>query len=568
MIIFDPNIPETESRIQSEPIRRNFNALNDVSNQLTPTPDTDVGSTSVVIGAADKVYFEDNLYIPFSGEKFDLGALITGVSTFSTAGTFKEIIVFFKAVEVSPGEFEGQLGFIEGLQANTSNHTVDTAASIINNIANQFIPDPSTGAQVSADDGFGNSPIDDSIIICSVLVTNDGQTGIRGAINPVLEADLIDIRPVVQRTVNTQALTDHIAAPTLAQAHPGSVITNSIINSTSTLATSTVAATNILPVASTAAFDPGTLGFDPIVRITPDIVLTAGSTFITAKVTGISGSSLVLDHEVSVSSGSQVIRGEITLDKMVFDLVQELEPVLERDFTTGGVQLTSATTGAIPLSGDVSGTSSVNVVDTVGGKTAAEITTVVDLTSDINSNTTHRGTTTGNPHSVVATEISDFDTEVGNNTDVSANTTHRSSDGTDHADVVSNNSHRINTSNPHSVTAAQAGAAPTSHNHSASDITSGTLPVNRGGTGATTAVNARETLGIFAGSATLSSGSVNINVSGQFDPTAAFITVTARTTQAAAAQAPIVTGTRTGTTFDIDSEDGTDTRIVDWIAII
>ena len=45
--------------------------------------------------------------------------------------------------------------------------------------------------------------------------------------------------------------------------------------------------------------------------------------------------------------------------------------------------------------------------------------------------------------------------------------------------------HIANKNNPHKVTAAQAGAAPTSHKHAATDITSGTLPVARGGTGVT-----------------------------------------------------------------------------------
>lgn len=42
------------------------------------------------------------------------------------------------------------------------------------------------------------------------------------------------------------------------------------------------------------------------------------------------------------------------------------------------------------------------------------------------------------------------------------------------------------------------GAAPASHNHSASNITSGTLPIVRGGTGATTATAARSALGAQA----------------------------------------------------------------------
>ena len=47
------------------------------------------------------------------------------------------------------------------------------------------------------------------------------------------------------------------------------------------------------------------------------------------------------------------------------------------------------------------------------------------------------------------------------------------------------------------LTAANVGAAPTSHNHSASNITSGTLPIARGGTGAGSAAAARTNLGVM-----------------------------------------------------------------------
>lgn len=49
--------------------------------------------------------------------------------------------------------------------------------------------------------------------------------------------------------------------------------------------------------------------------------------------------------------------------------------------------------------------------------------------------------------------------------------------------VLSLVAHIGNKANPHGVTAKQAGAAAASHNHSTSDITSGTLGVARGGTG-------------------------------------------------------------------------------------
>ena len=49
------------------------------------------------------------------------------------------------------------------------------------------------------------------------------------------------------------------------------------------------------------------------------------------------------------------------------------------------------------------------------------------------------------------------------------------------------------------VTPTNIGAAPTTHSHSASDITSGTLAITRGGTGATTAADALKNLGIYIG---------------------------------------------------------------------
>ena len=57
------------------------------------------------------------------------------------------------------------------------------------------------------------------------------------------------------------------------------------------------------------------------------------------------------------------------------------------------------------------------------------------------------------------------------------------------------NAHKSNTNNPHNVTCGQIGAAQSEHNHSAANITSGTLPVERGGTGVNTSEAMR---GLFA----------------------------------------------------------------------
>jgi len=57
--------------------------------------------------------------------------------------------------------------------------------------------------------------------------------------------------------------------------------------------------------------------------------------------------------------------------------------------------------------------------------------------------------------------------------------------------------HVRNSSNPHNSTPTNTGSAPRSHNHSASNITSGTLSVTRGGTGQTSLSGLANALGSY-----------------------------------------------------------------------
>lgn len=56
----------------------------------------------------------------------------------------------------------------------------------------------------------------------------------------------------------------------------------------------------------------------------------------------------------------------------------------------------------------------------------------------------------------------------------------------------------LSAKNPHNISSADISAAAEDHKHSADDVTTGTFPISRGGTGAATATEAREKLGVAA----------------------------------------------------------------------
>lgn len=181
---------------------------------------------------------------------------------------------------------------------------------------------------------------------------------------------------------------------------------------------------------------------------------------------GIAVADVVLGPAVAVDENLAVYDG--VTGKLIKDSAKSVNDVV--------MAASIGVTSNIPIYSDVTGRlitdSGVGINDvtqntmhrnTVSGNPhnvlAVEITDFdveVSNNVDVSANTTHRNTVTGNPHDVLAVQITDFDVEVANNADVSANTVHRSSDGTDHSDVVLNNGHRATvTGNPHDVLATQ-----------------------------------------------------------------------------------------------------------------
>jgi len=431
MIKFDPTIPESESRLRSEPIRTNFNALNNRTDHLTPVA-TDPATTNVSIGAAT-AWFEDNILIPFEGSLQALGSSTIGVSIFNASGSFKEVIIYYK---IESGT--GILGFIESAEKDIRNHSLDTAAELISDPTIQRIPNETTGISEEVPDAIdGISPLDNSIIICSVLVTNNGQTGQQGAINPLFDSDIIDLRPFMHRTFETKSLTAHLDAASLAEAHPNALITNDIIRTISTLTSTNASATADIPVNNTAIFDLG-----DIVRYVVTDGVTAETVdkdteFETGSIIDIDNpvGTITLDRQIATIKGDHpVIRGELTLDRMSYDIVKELSDVMQRD-AYGDIQLIG---GATALFGDVTGTLAASVVSLVGGKTAAQVATAVD---DLTTHEANSGIHfTEASISITNSQVSDFDAGVTGSTHAGISGIHFTEASIDHNNILNNGS--------------------------------------------------------------------------------------------------------------------------------
>lgn len=350
MVKFNPNIPESESRLLSAPIRQNFNALNDRTDQLSIS-NTVPESTSIIIGRGDKVYFQNNAYTPFTGSTLDLGSASSGVEPFSIANRYKKIIIYYTDT--------GAIEFVEGPEEETrdlSTTSVSTlmAESSISNVLQGTIP------------------------LCCVLVTNNGTPSVRGAINPIFESDLLDIRPFLQRTTDTQLIDDHISATTLAEAHPGAIVSNILLEA-STVGISSIVSPTQFVLTSTAEFIPNpSSGYYPIIRFSSDAVPTVSTKFQTAKVLSVVGNTVTIDRQITTSP-SFATKGKITLDRMNFDVLEEFEAsgLLRRRSSDGYIEFqptasislssVSATTFSGSLSGNASTASTLQTARTVNG---------------------------------------------------------------------------------------------------------------------------------------------------------------------------------------------------------
>lgn len=133
----------------------------------------------------------------------------------------------------------------------------------------------------------------------------------------------------------------------------------------------------------------------------------------------------------------------------------------------------------------------------------------LDVSGDVRATGTFHGSLTGNAST--ATTLETARTINGTSFDGSANIT-TTNWGTARTLTIGSTGKSVNGSANVSWTLEEIGAAPASHDHSASNITSGTLPIARGGTGNTTGLAASAT--VLAASRTINGtsfdGSANI----------------------------------------------------------
>jgi len=335
---FDPTIPAQDSRLQSSPIRNNFAALNSRTDQLSPSATIPVSAT-VIIGPADKIYFEDNRYLPFAGGSINLGSTTTGVSPFIVPGNFKEVIVFYQN---SAGT--GILGFIESTEKTTA---VRNTPDLINNPSSQVIS--STG-----NINTGENLLEGKIVICSILVSNSGTANQRGQINQFSNTDIVDLRPYMQRGGGQERLNSHINETSLLAAHPSAVINNGLIEVLSTSVSQNILFGEkeiLIPLGdiSLKNFVAGQTIRIPTTPVSSVQLVDSSTQFITSNIVSLTPNvggfdQLVVDRPLPViPAGRLVIKGSLTIDRMSFEVAKILEEVTKQTFIRTSLNMSNET---------------------------------------------------------------------------------------------------------------------------------------------------------------------------------------------------------------------------------
>lgn len=113
MVSFIAGLPAEGSPLVSAEIRNNFTALNNRTDKVEVKA-TIPASTSLLIGSGT-VYFTNRILVKFSGQKLNLGDLISGIKGFTKKGYFKDVLLVLRPkLNLETNRYEALCTFIEG----------------------------------------------------------------------------------------------------------------------------------------------------------------------------------------------------------------------------------------------------------------------------------------------------------------------------------------------------------------------------------------------------------------------------------------------------------------------
>lgn len=312
MKYFDPTIPGTKSKLQSKAIRDNFNALNERTDQLTVYA-TVPPSTAVYIKPADKVYFNNNFITTFPGQILNLGDSVNGVYNFTNQHYYKEIIIYYYYDIV---QNVSKVDFIEGFEIQ---QPIFNTESIVNNYNYQF----KNGVRAQY------NILQDTIILCSILVQNNGLVNQRGQIKAITNDNIVDLRPYLSKVYTDTEIKRHINTLKLSEAHPNAKILNENIESIIAVNLDDVNNSNTIRINKIFLWDGTQEKKDNIkegdlLKIPVDCynvnTIDNSTLFITCNVLNINYNTgvLTLNKNITINSGNLIIKPLITYDKLAY----------------------------------------------------------------------------------------------------------------------------------------------------------------------------------------------------------------------------------------------------------